>query len=132
MTGTPGETPLRVLLVEDHEMNRQLIQAIVARGRYPLLRGAHLVEAHDLARARAALHAGRYDVILLDAQLPDGSGLDLLGDLPGAGPRPVVIALTGGVRPQQRAAALAAGCDAFLDKPFVAADLVALVAKLIG
>jgi two-component system KDP operon response regulator KdpE len=41
-----------------------------------------------------------------------------------------VIALTGGVLPHQRAAALDAGCDAFLDKPFLADDLVNLVDKL--
>jgi two-component system KDP operon response regulator KdpE len=53
-----------------------------------------------------------------------------LTDLAAAHPRPVVIALTGGVLPHQRAAALDAGCDAFLDKPFLAHDLVNLLDKL--
>jgi two-component system KDP operon response regulator KdpE len=123
--------PLRVLLVEDQEMNRSLIHAIVDRTRHPLIRDAALVDAHDLAQARAAIAADRYDVVLLDVQLPDGSGLVLLADLVEAAARPIVIALTGGVLPHQRAAALAAGCDAFLDKPFLAADLITLLERLV-
>jgi two-component system KDP operon response regulator KdpE len=37
--------------------------------------------------------------------------------------------VTASVLPQDRAAALAAGCDGFLDKPYAAADLVAVVAE---
>lgn len=129
MTDDSGEAPLRVLLVEDQEMNRSLIHAIVDRSRHPLLLGATLVDAHDLGQARAAVVAREYDVVLLDVQLPDGSGLSLLEELDGVAHRPAVIALTGGVLPHQRAAAMEAGCDAFLDKPFVAADLLALLEK---
>ena len=70
------------------------------------------------------------DAILLDVQLPDGSGLTLLDDLPQLvrERRPVIVAVTGGVMPEQRAAAVAAGCDAIVTKPYVAADLTQTLA----
>ena len=123
---------LRLLIVDDHDMSRSLLHAIIDRSRSTRLLGTRMTDATSLAEARAAVAAGPYDVVLLDVQLPDGSGLDLLHDLAdSAFPRPVVIALTGGVLPHQRAAALDAGCDAFLDKPFLADDFVTLLDKLL-
>jgi two-component system KDP operon response regulator KdpE len=120
--------PLRILLVEDQPLNRDLVHAIVSRTTQPPLCDASLTDAHDLAQARALVAAGEFDIVLLDVQLPDGSGLALLDALANgsARRRPAVIALTGGVLPQQRAAALEAGCDAVLEKPFLAADLISL------
>jgi CheY-like chemotaxis protein len=124
-------TPLRILLVEDQPLNRDLVHAIVSRTTQPPLRDALLTDAHDLAQARAFVAEGEFDLVLLDIQLPDGSGLALLDEIAGCSGRrrPAVIALTGGVLPQQRAAALEAGCDAVLEKPFVAADLIALACR---
>jgi len=119
----------RVLLVEDNDLNRALVRAILTRAADPDLRRAELIEAHNLTQARAVLSRETVDVVLLDVQLPDGSGLELVDEIAvGNGhPRPAVIAVTGGVLPEQRAAAMAAGCDAIIDKPFVAADLVGAI-----
>jgi two-component system KDP operon response regulator KdpE len=121
---------IRMLIVDDHEMSRSLLHAIIDRSQHARLKGAWTADAASLAEARAALASDRFDVVLLDVHLPDGNGLDLLNDLAATRPRPIVIALTGGVLPHQRAAALDAGCDAFLDKPFLADDLVNLLDKL--
>jgi CheY-like chemotaxis protein len=117
---------LRILLVEDEELNRALVRAILDRARVPALRAAELVEAATLAEARAALDSYQPDVVLLDMNLPDGSGTDLAAELSQrpASERPVIIALTASVLPQHRAAALEAGCVAFVSKPYVAADLI--------
>jgi two-component system KDP operon response regulator KdpE len=74
----------------------------------------------------ALIFAQALVAVLLDVQLPDGSGLALLDDLAArdGGRRPAIIAVTGGVLPEQQAAALAAGCDAIVQKPFIAAELV--------
>jgi two-component system KDP operon response regulator KdpE len=66
--------------------------------------------------------------------LPDGNGLTLArelatGGMPAGRPKPAVVAVTASVLPQDRAAAIEAGCDGFLDKPYAAADLVATVAR---
>ncbi len=123
-------TRARVLLVEDNDLNRALVRAILSRAHDPRIRGAELIEAQNLLQARAVLATMAIDVVLLDVGLPDGSGLSLVDELATANDRtrPRVIAITGGVLPEQRAAAAAAGCDAILTKPYVSADLIALLA----
>jgi two-component system KDP operon response regulator KdpE len=119
----------RVLLVEDEELNRVLVRAILVRAEAPAVQQAALLEAGSIADARAVLAAQDVDLILLDVNLPDGNGLSLAAELNEAAERPIVIALTASVLPHERAAAMAAGCDAFLDKPYAAADLVTMLAS---
>jgi two-component system, OmpR family, KDP operon response regulator KdpE len=122
----------RILLVEDNELNRALVRAIVARTAEPRLRTADLVEAEDLAGARAALTGDPFDVILLDVHLPDGSGLSIAEEL-AARPegKPPIVALTAAALPREQTAALSAGCDTFLAKPYTSADLVEAIVKLL-
>jgi two-component system KDP operon response regulator KdpE len=105
---------VRILLVEDDELNRALIRIILARAADPELRTARLAEAP-------------FDLVLLDAGLPDGDGLSLASDIADAAGsrRPAVVALTGDAAPESRTRALAAGCDAFLVKgSYSATDMV--------
>ncbi|GGQ57698.1 response regulator [Couchioplanes azureus] len=124
----------RILLVEDEELNRTLVKAVLARADVEAVRDAEVLDAPSLAAARTQLGREDVDLVLLDMNLPDGNGLTLAGELAAgtvaAGrPRPSVVAVTASVLPQDRAAALEAGCDGFLDKPYAAADLVAVVAE---
>ena len=128
-----AENP-RILLVEDEELNRTLVKAVLSRADVAAVRAAEVLDAPTLATARTRLGAEDVDLVLLDMNLPDGNGLSLAGELAAgtvtAGrPRPAVVAVTASVLPQDRAAALQAGCDGFLDKPYAAADLVAVVAE---
>ena len=124
----------RILLVEDEELNRTLVKAVLSRADVAAVRAAEVLDAPNLATARTRLGAEDVDLVLLDMNLPDGNGLSLAGEL-AAGTvtagrrRPAVVAVTASVLPQDRAAALQAGCDGFLDKPYAAADLVAVVAE---
>jgi two-component system KDP operon response regulator KdpE len=113
-----------VLLVEDEELNRVLVRAILARATNDVIRAVELLEAASLESARSALDGRPVDVVLLDVNLPDGNGLTLATDLAAQAYRPRVIALTASVLPHERAAAMSAGCDAFLDKPYAAQDLL--------
>lgn len=122
--------PHRILLVEDEELNRMLVKAVLARAAVAAVRDAELVDAATLAAARERLADTDFDLILLDINLPDGNGLNLARELAAAGvPRPPVVAVTASVLPQDQKAALEAGCDDFLDKPYAAADLVATIAR---
>ena len=117
-----------VLLVEDEELNRVLVRAILARAADKVLRAAELVEVASLELARSVLDRQPVDVVLLDVNLPDGNGLSLATDLRERPERPQVIALTASVLPHERAAAMSAGCDAFLDKPYAPQDLLDVLA----
>jgi len=95
------------------------------------IRGADLIQTSTIADARSILASRPVDVVLLDVHLPDGLGLDLANDLRQGGPeRPAVLALTASVLPIDQQAAIDAGCDAFLPKPFAAPDLLQLVLSL--
>lgn len=124
-----------ILLVEDEELNRTLVKAVLSRASVASVRAAEVVDATNLTMARDKLAAVDVDLILLDMNLPDGNGLSLARELaagkitPAGRPKPVVVAVTASVLPQDREAAIEAGCDGFLDKPYAAADLVATVAR---
>jgi CheY-like chemotaxis protein len=123
----------RILLVEDEDLNRTLVKAVLARAQIQAVRDAEVLDAGSLAAARQQLRDEDVDLVLLDMNLPDGNGLTLARELVAEGPppgrlRPAVVAVTASVLPQDRAAAIEAGCDGFLDKPYAAADLVAVVA----
>jgi len=121
---------LRILALDDDPVNMSLIRAIVSRASDPAVQGATMHEATTLAAARAVLAREPIDILLLDVHLPDGLGLDLATDLRRDEVDIKIVALTASVLPADQQAALAAGCDAFLAKPYPAAALVAAIGEL--
>lgn len=129
---TPVAAAIRLLLVEDDPINRQLVRAVLSRAPGPALREAELEEAATLAAARAALGQRPPMVVMLDVRLPDGNGLELARELARTADGPHVVVMSASVLPGDRQAALDAGCDAFLAKPFRPADLVDLLTTWVG
>ena len=122
-----------VLVVEDDEPNRALLRAVLARATDERLRGLVVLEAADLATARAILDTNRVDLVLLDVRLPDGNGLSLIWDwAERQGPVPQFVVLSASVLPGERAAALATGAAGFLAKPYRSAELVESGAGILG
>jgi CheY-like chemotaxis protein len=122
---------VRILLVEDDARNRALLRAVVSRADDPRLRAAELAEAPTLAAAREALARSTPDLVILDMRLPDGRGHDLARDLAARdADRPRVLIMSASVLPEERDAAIAAGCDAFLAKPFHAPELLEVLTRL--
>jgi CheY-like chemotaxis protein len=123
-----GPESHHVLLVEDNDLNRALVKAVLARSDHPISRNVTLIEAGGLAAARAALAAAPVQLILLDMHLPDGHGLTLAEELTRPNVvRPIIIALTASALTEQQQAAHAAGCDDFLAKPFRPQQLIDLL-----
>jgi CheY-like chemotaxis protein len=125
MTGIVPPDPRVILVVEDEAANRVLLRAILQRAEDEIVRSATVVEATDLASARAVVAGRAVDLVLLDVRLPDGSGLSLAEELRARDgiDRPRVIVLSASVLPEEREAALASGADLFFSKPYPAATL---------
>jgi two-component system KDP operon response regulator KdpE len=115
-----------LLLVEDEEPLRHIL-ALQLRGR-----GYEVEEAASAEDAALALAAGlRPSLVLLDLNLPGGTGWDLLrgGQLHDAGDPPVVIASAVTVDPRRLAEYAIAG---YLPKPFAVETLFATIERLVN
>lgn len=121
---------LRILSVEDEELNRALVRASLRSTAAPALADAELTEVTTLAEARAAVATSAFDLILLDRRLPDGDGFELARLLAGDTRRPRILALTADAVPATMTAATAAGCDAVLTKPYRPGELVSVMRDL--
>lgn len=86
----PVPSPIRVFLVDDHEVVRRGIAKVLEREPDIAVVG----EASTVAEARLRIPASRPDVALLDARLSDGSGIDLCGELRPALPSVRCLILT--------------------------------------
>jgi two-component system phosphate regulon response regulator PhoB len=111
--------PRRILVVEDEPDMAQVLQFNLRR------QGHEVVHGESLKAADGHLAAQRFDLILLDLRLPDGSGLDFLKDHPDAAPTIVVSALGD---EETVVAALNLGAEDFVTKPFRVNELLARVA----
>jgi PAS domain S-box-containing protein len=115
-TAAKSVLALRVLLVEDHEPSLQ------AMGRLLRIMGHEVTSAGSCLEAEAAASAGRFDLLVSDVGLPDGTGLDLMRRL-----RPQfegrAIALTGYGMESDISAAHEAGFTTHLTKPVKMAQL---------
>ena len=109
-----------ILLIEDEPQMRRFLRSAFAAS------DVQLVEA-TTAREGLAQAAGHHpDVILLDLGLPDGDGLDLTRRLREWSSVPVIVISARG-REQDKVAALDAGADDYLTKPFGVNELMARI-----
>jgi DNA-binding response OmpR family regulator len=116
---------VRLLIVEDERR----LGARLAQG---LREDGFAVDlAHDLASARDLAIVGAHDMVLLDLNLPDGSGLDLLREWRDEGKIAPVLVLTSRDTLEDKVAGLDAGADDYLTKPFELAELLARVRALL-
>jgi two-component system KDP operon response regulator KdpE len=123
-----------VLLVEDDAAIRALCRVTFDRALLGPLSGVRMIDAEDLGTARRLIAEEAPDVLVMDVRLPDGNGLDLVREIRREGPdaSTKVIIASASVLPAERDAALAAGADQFLPKPYRPADLVEAVVELLG
>ena len=109
-----------VLVVDDDPDIRAAVRDVLADN------GFLVTEASTGRQARNLLAEHDPDVILLDLNLPDASGLDLLVEFTKASPTPVIV-LSGRTGETDRVVGLDLGADDYISKPFAARELVARV-----
>jgi len=117
----------RLLLVEDNEMNRDMLERRLRR------RGFAVDVAKDGQEAIAAAHFAPPDLILMDISLPVLDGFEVTRRLKAdAATRAIpVLALTAHAMSTDRARALEAGCDEYDTKPIDMDRLLAKIARLL-
>jgi PAS domain S-box-containing protein len=122
---------LRVLLVEDTEDSRLLVQAYLDKSPHSV----HAVEnGRQAVDAFEAAGPGGYDVILMDMQMPVMDGYAATrairrAEEAGGLPRTRIVALTAFALAKETRTALAAGCDEYLTKPIRKATLLEALAR---
>ena len=119
--------PTTVLLCDDEDVLRTLVRATLESEDYSIIEASDGEQSLELARA---LHPR---VVVLDMMMPGRSGLEVLRELrsdPDLEGIPVVM-LTARARVADRDAAIAAGADRYLAKPFSPLELISVVEDLL-
>ncbi|WP_339913492.1 ATP-binding protein [uncultured Brevundimonas sp.] len=123
------DRPLRVLVVDDHDINRRAIQLILQ----PL--GCETATAADGLVALKICEASAFDIIFMDIRMPELDGRETTrrlrsGNGPNAGTP--VIAVTADTSPDDIAACMAAGMDYFVPKPITPALLLNAISQTLA
>ena len=119
--------PLRVLVVDDVEVNRELLGEVLGR------HGHEVCFAADGAEAVALAARERFDAVLMDVQMPVMDGVEAtrrVRALPPPACRVPIVGLTANVLAGERERYLAAGMDLCLTKPVAWGELLAALAGI--
>ncbi len=121
----------KILLVEDEDLNRTLVKAVLSRAQITAVRDAQILDAGSIASARERLGTADIDLILLDMNLPTVDGWTAAGVIradPATATVPI-IALTAHAMSGDKDKAIAAGCTDYCPKPIDFSDLLAKIDK---
>lgn len=116
----------RVLVVDDEDLIRRMVRDALV--------DCEVFEASDGLKARSMLEQGKYDLLILDINLPGMSGTELLDQvkkLSGDNPPPRILVMSGHVPVEALGGMLVEGADDYLEKPFTFAGIRARVQGLL-
>jgi len=109
-----------VVVVEDEPGIRDVLRVLLVAARY------RVVEAENAARGEVEARAHKPDLLLVDLGLPDRDGVELIRRVREFSPVPIIV-LSARTTEEQKIAALDAGADDYVTKPFASAELLARV-----
>jgi PAS domain S-box-containing protein len=115
-----------VLVVDDGEANRRLIELILTRA------GAQVTTVENGLEAIKALAERDYDLVFMDMQMPVLDGFSATQRIRQCGLKTPIVALTGNAMKGDREKCLNAGCDDFLSKPVDLDALLRCSANFLG
>ena len=120
--------PKQVLIVEDNELNMKLFRDLIEASGYQTIQTRNGMEALDLARKH------RPDLILMDIQLPEVSGLDVTRWIKAdAELRAIpVVAVTAFAMKGDEERIREGGCEAYLSKPISVGKFIETVRRFVG
>jgi len=137
---TPDQLNLNILLAEDNKINQKVATSMLKK------LGHNVVVVNNGKEALKAYNENKFDLILMDGQMPEMDGLEatkkirglehkLRGEGPDETPLPLIksptpiIAVTANAMKGDRERFLAAGMDDYIAKPIKRADLAAVIAR---
>ena len=118
--------PLRILLAEDNVVNQKLALRLLEQMGYVADVAANGLEAVD------AIERQRYDIVLMDVQMPEMDGFEASREITARwsrGERPRIVAMTANAMQGDRELCLAAGMDDYVSKPIRIEELVAALER---
>ena len=120
---------LRILVAEDNATNRKVALGLLQK------RGHHVVAVEDGRRAVEALEQDRFDMVLMDVQMPGMNGLDATAAIRAREaaqglPHTPIVALTAHAMKGDRERCLQAGMDGYVSKPVEAEELFAAIERM--
>jgi two-component system cell cycle response regulator DivK len=120
--------PLQTLVVDDTPVNVKLVTALLKANGFVVTIAASGEEALDLVKTT------EFGLMLLDLRLPGIDGLTVARTVRSSSrhPQPVIVAVTASAMKTDVAAALEAGCDAFVSKPINTRTLIPLLRDLLA
>jgi PAS domain S-box-containing protein len=121
--GIEGPLPLQILLAEDNPVNQKLAQVLLHK------LGHTVTVACDGKQAVAQMAQSRFDLVLMDMQMPEMDGLEATRLIRAAGHTLPIVAMTANAMDSDRRRCSEAGMDDFLAKPVRAPDLAAVLAR---
>ncbi len=116
---------MKILVVEDNGLMAQMITAALSRQRF------NVSVVSDGPSALEMAQSYDFDAMVLDLRLKDQSGLDVLARLRRIGVKVPVLVLSGDLETETKVAALQAGADDYLTKPYKADELTARLTAII-
>lgn len=114
-----------ILVVEDDEKIAEVLQDCLRAADY------EVEVVHSAEEGKAKLAQNSYNLLILDWQLPQASGLDLCTEVRAAGVNTPVLFLTGMDSVVNKMAGLDSGADDYLTKPFAIPEVLARVRALL-
>ncbi len=119
--------PVSILLAEDNTVNQRVTRLLLAK----LGHSVDIVE--DGLAAVQAVRDRRYDLVLMDMQMPDLDGVQATARIRAwlpADQQPYIVAITANAMVEDRAACVAAGMDGYVSKPLRSGDLEEVIATV--
>ena len=110
----------QILVIEDEPAIRNVLRVLLEAESY------RVIEADTAMRAEIEARSHKPDLLLVDLGLPDGDGLKVIRKVRAWSPVPVIV-LSARTMEEQKIAALDAGADDYVTKPFSAPELLARV-----
>jgi DNA-binding NtrC family response regulator len=120
--------PRRILVVDDSGTMRNIVRKILSASRFRL----EVADAQEGFEALKQIQSGKFDLVILDYNMPGLNGIETLYEIKREFPRVEVVLMTSTPDEVLAQKARAAGAAAFLKKPFYATDIDAVLHRLFG